>query len=252
MGLDPALPASLAAELNDLKRRIRNLESSPRLTNASITGRLRLYDELGRRRVELGDRVTVYDEDGVARGAIGEFAGSTAFYDAAGVEVARFGSVPTSGGGSAVGARVIVGDFAGIHIDADRGLIAPYEHIALHRPEPEQVTASTFEAGCMGTVETVQADTARVSFSLTVDAGVNCTVRARLGPATSSEVGVGPGTWYCQLTWEHGLDLFYGPYAAYVEARRDVGTGSVYVWPGQLTFGDFAGSGTATGAWSVT
>lgn len=55
MTLDAALPSSLKAILDDIRRRLANLERSPRLTSASIRGgNLRVLDDSGRVAVELG------------------------------------------------------------------------------------------------------------------------------------------------------------------------------------------------------
>lgn len=57
MALDPALPSSLKAVLDDFRRRLANLERSPRLTSASIrNGLLRVLDATGKAVVELGTK----------------------------------------------------------------------------------------------------------------------------------------------------------------------------------------------------
>ena len=92
MPLDPALPPSLKATLDDLKRRLANLERSPRLTSASIrNGLLRVLDAAGRAVVLLGQTkdangndVTVFEavrHDGVTPALwLGRTADGTQFF----------------------------------------------------------------------------------------------------------------------------------------------------------------------------
>jgi hypothetical protein len=144
---DPALPASLAAELADLRRRLDQLERSPRLQSSSISGgTLAIRDDAGALVAQVGDFT---GPDGAA---------DTGFYfpdDAVGVS-------------------------------RDHGLFRPRLQAEPRRLNQfENVTGGTFSPVWQW-VTSVLASGVRASFAVWTPAGVTGEVRLKVTYATSS------------------------------------------------------------------
>lgn len=115
MSTDPTLPADLAAEVKELKRRLDNLERSPRLPFSSTRGGAFIFQ----------------DTSGNVRRAMGN--------------VTLDGSI---GGITAAYGDFLYGDGGAIIImarEGDRGVVYPDLDIPLHSPASVNVTSGTFQ-----------------------------------------------------------------------------------------------------------
>lgn len=216
--MDQSLPPSLAAEFAELKRRVADLERTPRLTNANVTGRIRLIDEAGK--------------------VVGWFGAA-----ADGTQVV------------AMGPDLLASTTAvGLWWDETNGLLAPYEHVPWVRTdESRAITSGTFTAAHQVLVELTQSKNVRIACPIVVPAGTTGEIRYTVsGQGSTSVYPLSDGfSGTVKVDWLAPVSLYSGPYFVMQEVRRVSGTGSIAVFsPYPLTFGSFP-SATTDGTWSL-
>jgi hypothetical protein len=199
---------SLASELQDMKRRLANLERSPRLTSASIS------DPAGVVRVRLGR----LNDDGTDFGIIVADQNGADVFEVSGVGMSA-PYIPVTVSDAGTFDTVTAGTFTATrwHLQAETMSHAGlYAWMLLYA-----------DAGTNGEVR------------------ITC---PGLGTATSPIVVTGTGaSSYSQFRWLHGSAMNVGPVQFSVEARRTAGAGAFRVYEPPSAALAAAGLCTATG-----
>jgi hypothetical protein len=211
---DPALTPSLASELADVKRRLRNLESSPRLRLSSVTpgGSLIVPNAAGETLVIFGH---VQDGD------------------------AAYPDIDFSSDGILV-RKTAVDDNrqALMWADTQKGWISPPQPVAWQKSsDARDITASTFVAAWSALVA-FQSLQIAFNFSASVSVGSTAELRFTVGGSqVGSTLTLSSGqahTW--RYSGLHGAALGIGSLSFAIEARVASGAGTVSVYEPQGTY----------------
>lgn len=251
--MDSRLPPSLAAYMAELERRIKELESSPRLSRATITGYLDIKDNINdvHPRVSIREgKLWVLDGDGDVSAVLGGPNGGVFIQDEDGNPIATFGPVNTPN----QGVMLHSGGVTGLHWDTEEGLLNPYEHVHFRDMSDTRTFTNTSHADAWScSVEMIQSIYLKVTLWLYVDTGTVAEVRLQRngGAGTTTVTHNGDNsTRTLSCYWEHGGLLNSGPHAFNISVRRVSGTGNVSAFtPHGLTLGNYSDTATTSGAW---
>jgi hypothetical protein len=216
----------LLARIADLERRIRNLETSPRLTQSSVKdGAVTFYDAATRRVVVIGKQPDT-----------GKW-GISVFDALTGNRVVYLGEYGTNLYGMFVDRTP--GDGV-IEANTSDGIISPWlTHPFRRLNDFVAVTSGTFVSTHEAAVELIQSKAARVRIPWTTDGGTTGEVRLFLnGSATNARSLAAGGAGEAEFKWLHGATLGSGPQFFQIQARRTGGAGNVDIYmPLGLTVG---------------
>lgn len=206
------LPDDLLRRLEELERRIRDLETAPRATHTSVRGgSFTVLDDAGNEVVVLnGSGLRVYDAAGVLRAALGGFGGGdygSQVWDAAG------------------GLRFSV---------LNDGYHDPWiPHAMIPAGAFVSTTSAAFTPMHQGKVELITHLGVSVSVIGAADAGTTGEFRLRNADtgAVTAAISVAAGTSLGQtFQWLHGSALGGGPVRFDVEGRRTGGAGNFHIY----------------------
>jgi hypothetical protein len=152
MASDPQLPASLAAEIADLKRRLDNLERSPKLPNSSTRG----------------GKFAFLDAGGGPRWSMGN------------VELAADGSISEQSAYGVFGYGD-EGALAFILKQGARGLAYPHINVPFYKTTGDAVTSGSFVSLWETTIDHPAHEVLWMELAVITDAGTTGEVRLREG-----------------------------------------------------------------------
>lgn len=208
-------PDSIYKEIEDLKRRLRDLESSPQLSSSSVKeGSLKILDSSGNVVVTLGKLLNGNYGLQIVNGA----GGLTTFL-----------------------------------ADSDSAALPPMP-VPSRIDIPQTITSGTFVNLCTGEVERLAHDAVRVRSSWATDATATGEIRianASAGTFTNAIAIPANSSGIAEFHWLHGQTLSAGPYYFRVQARRTSGGGVMNVYPADGGFSFQRGS-TMTPVATVT
>lgn len=253
---DTRLPPSLAAELKELHRRVSELERSPRLTYATVTGKLTVRRADGTLTAELGGdsgNLILYGADGDVVLRI-EDTGMTV-NDANATEVAKLGTFD-----GLDGVRLSSGGVVGLEFSAQDGLTKPNAPVSgFFTVDFQAITFGTLDVAQRWYPGQINTHDISVSVSVGIDSGVTgCEFRLRtldfnrsvLTQSSIFTLGAGPANGAVRCQWKHGVPIFTQGVTLELLVSRS-GTGAVNVHRGVATQGRYTGA-TTGGAWSYS
>lgn len=209
---DSALPPSFVARLAEFERRLGNVERSPRLTNASITGYLKLNNALGNQQFFVGTNLI-----GEQVLVIGTPASPAMWWTSTDGLTYPYETTPFI-------------DFTTF----------------------KSITSGTFAVQYVTRVGTMQCTTLNAAVYVSAPVGTSYEVKFRnvsTGAEQTLVVAGTGGTQLVDLKWRHGLPLTFGPYQFEWQVRRSAGAGTVaFFEPFGVVQGAFS---VATFTWTV-
>ena len=211
---DLSVPPSIAAELADIKRRLRAMEGAPQLQNSSLTG----------------GKITALNDDEQ--------------------RVAEFGSLVGGGYGIAINDADTLNSV--LLVNDENGMRAPGVPWAFRDSTAFlAVTSGTFELTYRTFAAILASSSVEVTVVLATDVGTTGEVRMGVqgGPyAATQSIGSGANLTF-NWGWLHGLGFGLGSTGQHfvIEARRTGGAGNVYVFQPDPLLDIYAPSATSTG-----
>lgn len=257
---DPAVPQGFTDRMDDIERRLRDAERSPKLPYSSIRGgTLRVFKAGGEEVVSIGQNGSLtcaefYDDTGLLVTRIGELpsgASGLEAYDGNGDLVARFGQVDS---GARNGFEVYNG--AGIRIlrADERGALEPNIYVPFSTLQDISVTSGTFTTVYHGRIPVMKNPYLHLEVDVDCDGGTTASLRLTIsrspgGTQTSTIKSVPSGalaTYHLYIEVNMVLD---GRALFLLEARRDSGGGAIRVTEPFADLGDYSATATTSGVW---
>ena len=214
---------TIARRFNEIERQIRDLATSQRASNTTIT------DDNGNVVVQLTREGLVIYDPSTSGPILWLGPSGLTMYDGDGDSRTHVGRLGASYGHLVLDAE---GQGPRIAVD-DNGMHAPYLTVpAVETTSYRDVTAGSFEATHFGRFEITSHLGLYCWVAAGCDTGTTGEVRIRnvTTGATTATVPVTDSGIYQQFRWLHGANLGTGPINFEIEARRTSGAGLVRVW----------------------